>query len=262
MRASWKGNLRLGALAVPVSLYSGTQSDVPEFVRLHAKDKSPVSRTYVCQAEKAEIAYADTVRAVEHEGSYVEITDAELRGTGSAPKSIIIRQFSDPAAIEPPYYDKPYYIVPSHGGELAYTVLRDAFVRTGKVAIVTYLFYEKEHLGIVAATDGLLVLQQLRFASQIVVPSTIRTPSLPQPSPKQIDIAVEIMQRFSTPFYLRDYRNEQADHLNDLIERKAKHLPAKRPPRVTPGATPDEEILPTLQSLLASQANEHVLRAM
>jgi DNA end-binding protein Ku len=256
MKASWSGYFRVGELTVPMLLYSGTRSVSPRFVQLHANDHSPVARVYVCKKDGRELQPDEIVRAVERNGKYIEMRDVDISVAGSDDKSIIVRQFSDDHIIDPMYYEKPYYMVPGRGGEAAYTLLRQAFVRTKKIAIITFTFYEKEHIGIVSVKDGLLMLQQLRFADEIMPRTDIKTPPLPQPSPDQVDAAMQLMERYSAPFYVEDYRNDQLDQLNEIIERRANGLPLKRKPRIAPHATPAEELMPKLRALLTHNSKD------
>ncbi len=250
MRASWSGYLTIGNLAVPIRLHNAVRSIGPTFVQLHKKDHSPIARAYMCKEEGKEVPYKDIVRAAEYEGAYVELTESELKGALERSKNLTVKQFSDPQTVDPMHYEKPYYMVPGKGGELAYTLLREAFVRSKKIAIVTFTFYEKEHIGIVAPNDGVLMLQQLRFAGELVPRIDIKTPTLPQPTPDQVDVAVKLMRRYSSDFYINDYQNEQTDYLNELIARKAKGLPSKRPTHIAPRTTPEDKLIPTLRSLL------------
>jgi DNA end-binding protein Ku len=256
MKASWSGYFRVGELTVPMLLYSGTQSTSPRFVQLHDKDKSPITRVSKCKKDGEELQADDIIRAIERNGKYVELKESDVRTDSSQDKSIIVRQFSDDGVVDSVYYEKPFYMVPGKGGETAYTLLRQAFVQTKKVAITTFTFYEKEHIGIVSAMDGVLMLQQLRFADEIIPRSDINTPPLPQPSPDQVDAAVKLMERYSAPFYIEDYRNEQLDELNEIIERRAKGLPLKRKPQISPHATPEDELVPKLRALLTHASNE------
>lgn len=256
MKASWSGYLRVGELTLPIRLYSGVKSISPRFIQLHAKDKSPITRVSKCKKDGEELQPSDIIRAVEHDGKYIEVKESDVQLTTGDDKSIIVHQFSDDGAVDPVYYEKPYYMVPGKGGETAYTLLRQAFTQTKKVAITTYTLYEKEHIGIVSVADSILMLQQLRFADEIVARSEIKTPSLSQPSPDQIDAAVRLMERYSAPFYIEDYRNEQLDELNEMIDRRAKGLPLKSKQRIAPHVTPDEELVPKLRALLTHASHE------
>jgi DNA end-binding protein Ku len=261
MKASWNGYLSLGKLTLPVRLYSATRSITPHFVQLHAKDHSPIMRITKCQKENQEIDTDEIIRAVKRDGKYIEITDIDLKNARPNAQNVMVRQFSDPHAIHPMYYERPYYIVPDKGGELLYTLLREAFVRTNKVAIVDYVLYEKEHIGIISAHGGMLMLEQLRFAAEIIPRAEIETPSLPQPTPIQVDMATQLMDRYSAPFYVEDHRNEQAKAIQEMIDRKAKGLPPKRQKTVAPHTTPEAQVMDALKSLLKNQAPQHLIDA-
>jgi DNA end-binding protein Ku len=255
-KASWNGYLCVGELTIPMRLYSGTQSMSPHYIQLHADDHSPITRVTKCKQDGKVLGSHDLIKAVERDGQLVEIKDADLKATGVQDKSIIVRQFSDSGSIDAVYYEKPYYMVPGKGGEMAYTLLRQAFNKTNKVAIATFLLYEKEHIGIISTTDSVLMLQQLRFADEIVPRAQIKTPPLPQPAPEQVDAAVRLMERYSSPFYIEDYRNEQIDLVNEVIDRRSKGLPMKRKPQIAPRTTPENEIMPKMRALVTGGLSE------
>jgi len=256
MRASWSGYVRVGDVMFPVKLFSGVRSVTPQYVRLHAKDHSPIAQIITCQKDGEQLESSDIIRAVEVNGKYIEISESDIEVSGAATKNITVRQFSEPSEIDPVYYDKPYYIIPGKGGELAYTIMRQAFIRSNKVAVVTYMFYEKEHLGIIRASDGMLLLQQLRFAEELVQRRDIDTPSLPQPLPADVGIAAKLMNRYSSSFFIDDYQNEQLSGLNEIIERKAKGLPPKRQPNVASETTPEDEVVKKFEALLEGNPAE------
>jgi DNA end-binding protein Ku len=256
MRASWRGYVRIGDVMFPVKLYSGVRSVTPQYIRLHAKDHSPITQIITCQKDGEQLESSDVIRAVEVNGKYIEISETDIEVSGAANKNIAVRQFSEPSEIDPVYYDKPYYIVPGKGGELAYTIMRQAFIRSNKVAIVTYMFYEKEHLGIIRTIDGILLLQQLRFAEELVQRRDIDTPSLPQPLPADVDIAAKLMNRYSSSFFIDDYQNEQLSSLNEIIERKAKGLPPKRRSNIASETTPEDEVVKKFEALLEGNPAE------
>lgn len=250
MRASWKGYFRIGDVMMPAKLHAATRSVGPHFIQLHAVDHSPITRVTVCLQDGEELTEDDIVRAAEYDGSYVELTDKELERSTGFERNIVIRQFTDRAAIDPIYYDNPYYLAPGKGGELTYAILRRAFERTNKVAIATFLFYGRERLAVVSLQGEVIMIQVLRFYDEIVPWSDVRTPALPQPSPAQISIASQLMERYNAPFYARDYRNQQLDMIQEVIAAKAKGLPLKKRTMIAPEATPDSEVSAKMKSML------------
>ena len=250
IRASWRGYFRIGDLVVPVRLYGAARSSAPHFIQLHAEDHEPVRRVTLCAKDGEQLTEGDIVRAVEYAGAYVEVSDADVERDGSFERDIVIRQITEASEIDSIYYDTPYYLVPDEGGELAYSILRQAFEKTGKVAIATFLFYGRERLVVVSSRDGMLHLQTLRFHEEIVPRSELRAPALPQPSPAQVTVATRLLERYTMPFHAGDYRDQQADVLNDLIERKAKGLPPKKSARIPSSTTPQDEVVVRMRQML------------
>lgn len=258
MKAAWQGHIALGQLGIPVRLYSATRSSRPQFTQLHEKDSAPVERVLKCSAENKEISYKEIVRAVEYEpGRYITLTGQELERNLPGPtKTIEVKQFCDPADIEPIYYEKPYYIVPSKGGERAYALLREALARSQKVMVADYALAHREHIGAIGMHGDLLILHQLRFVSEITPRSEVKTRALPRPSPTEVNALISVIDRFSGPFYIEDYHDDYAEQVQMLIERKVKGLAPPRRERLSPHATPEEEIVSALQDTLAEDQRQ------
>jgi DNA end-binding protein Ku len=256
MRAAWKGYITIGQLGVPVRLFSATRSIRPQFNLLHEKDGSPVDRVLRCHAEDKDITIDETVRAIATDpGRYITFTTRELEQAAEEhTKSIEVKQFADVSDVNPLYYEKPFYIVPSRGGEKAYALLREAMLRTKKIAIVQFVIYNQNHIATISTHDDLLLLYQLRFSSEIIPRFEIRSPALSKPSPAEIEMLTKLIDRYSGPFYAEDYHDEQSERILALAESKTKGLPPpKKEPR-SPHATPEDELLPALRlSLEASK---------
>jgi DNA end-binding protein Ku len=252
MKAQWKGHIRLGQLGFPVRLYNATRSLRPKFRLLHDKDGSPVTQTYHCKHDGAMVGRDDLIRAIEYnDGSYVTVTDNELEQTAANKSRIIdITQFVDDGSIEPVHYERPFFIVPSKSGERAYALLREVLNRLKKMAISQFAIYGSEHVSAVGVYGDLLVLNQLRYADEILPRSEIKSPGLPKPSPKEIEALSTLVERHSGPLFIEDYHDEQAERLNELVERKAKGLPAPKIPSLEIETPQDEDLLPFLQDAL------------
>jgi DNA end-binding protein Ku len=251
-RASWQGYLALGQLGIPIRLYKATQSLQPRFVLLHEADGSPVSRSWRCEQEQRYISHSDTVRAIQTEpGQYITLTDRELEQSAVGPvKTVSVKQFCATTAIAPLYYEQPFYMVPSRGGERAYALLREALTGEQALAVCQFSLRTNEHIGALGVHGDLLMLYQLRFAAEIVPRSSLKTPSLPKPSPGELSTLTAVIQRYNSPFYIEDYHDEYSEHIRELIERKRQGLPAPRQSRPAPHATPEADITATLQQAL------------
>ncbi|HVS58124.1 MAG TPA: Ku protein [Candidatus Saccharimonadales bacterium] len=256
-RASWQGFITIGQLGVPVRLYSASRSARPRFVQLSEKDGKPVHRVLRSSVTHEEVRADEVVRAVEVEpGKFVTLTDQELEQTGTPHlKTIDVKQFCEPGDINPIYYEKPYYITPGAGGERAYALLREALVRSDKLAITQFVIMSKEHIGALGVAGDLLVLHQLRFADEIVPRSDIKTRPLPKSNPSEVEALQRLIDRFSAPFYVNDYHDEHAEYVQQLVERKAKGLPMPRREKPSPQATPDDQIQAAITRMLDPSQN-------
>lgn len=255
-RATWRGSFRLGNLIMPVKLFAATKPTDPDFTLVHQSDMAPVKRQSVCSVDGKVLKADEIARAIEHNGTYVDITSIDVP-LSHVERDIIVRQFATPSHVHSLYYDKPYYLAPELGGEMAYAILRNALKKANKIAVVTYSTYGKAHLGIIGPSDGIMILQQLKYATELMPRRDIKIPSLPQPSPAQIDLAVNLIEKYTTDFYLDDYRNEQLDSLVELIEQAKKGIAIARPKDIAPEVTPENKLTSTLRHLL--EGNEKKL---
>jgi DNA end-binding protein Ku len=83
-------------------------------------------------------------------------------------------RFVDRDEIDSRYFEKPYYLLPDgDDADEGYTVLRDAFAKTKKVAIGQIIMHGREHLvGITAHTKGLMLVI-LRYPDELRKPERL-----------------------------------------------------------------------------------------
>ena len=106
-----------------------------------------------------EVPEEEIIKGYEHtKGHHVLIKPEELDELKlEAKHTIDMARFVDRDEIDSRYFEKPYYLLPD-GDEAdeGYTVLRDAFAKTKKVAIGQLIMHGREHLvGITAHKKGL-----------------------------------------------------------------------------------------------------------
>ena len=88
------------------------------------------------ECDGREVKQEDIVKGFEYEdGKYVIFEEKDFEKIKTKKdKNITIEQFVEVAEVDPIYYDKPYYVVPT-GAEKAYAVLLAAMEQSGKAAI-------------------------------------------------------------------------------------------------------------------------------
>src|SRR4029077_6535107 len=111
-----------------------------------------------------------------------------------AKHTIDMVRFVDLDEIDSRYFEKPYYLLPD-GDEAdeVYTVLRDAFAKTKKVAIGQLIMHGREHLvGITAHKKGLILLI-LRYQDELRKPDSYFDKIDATPKADAIQLAVELI---------------------------------------------------------------------
>ena len=165
----WKGSISFGLLNIPVSLQTAEQTKELHFHMLDSKDFAPIKYRKVNANTSKEVPYDRIVKGFEYEpDQYVVLNKADF--TNANPKAtqmIEIEDFVLLDEIDTMLFEKPYYIVPQKSGEKGYFLLRDALMKTKKVAIGKIVIRTKQHLAAVIARGDYLILEILRFAHEV-----------------------------------------------------------------------------------------------
>ena len=130
----WKGHISFGLVNIPVALHPAETREELDFTLLDEKDRSPIGHRKVNKRTGEEVPRERITRGFEHaKGRYVIVTDNDLRRASPArTQRIDVLSFTDPGAVDPIYYDHPYYLAPIAKNEKGYALLREALRRTGK----------------------------------------------------------------------------------------------------------------------------------
>jgi hypothetical protein len=127
----------------------------------------------------------------------------DLRNTRSCVKSIgiEIQEFVAESEIPSLYFEKPYYLEPDKGAGKAYALLREALVKSGKVGIAQFVMRNRESLCVLKPQGPGLILNALRFASEIRSMEELSLPSQEKLSPsdpaESADVRLEGKSKFA-----------------------------------------------------------------
>ncbi|MGQ0644991.1 MAG: non-homologous end joining protein Ku [Elusimicrobiota bacterium] len=241
MRALWTGSIGFGLVNIPVRLYTAIEPQSLDLDMLHKKDLSPVRFARVCREDGREVPWEDIVKGYQvRKGDYIVLNEedfkkADARKTGS----IEILQFCREQEIETHYFEKPYYLEPEKGGQRAYALLREALRRSGKAGVAKFVLRNREHLAVLKPEDDVLVLNTLRFQSEIRAPD-LNLPARAPAKGKELDMALKLIEQLTEPFRPEDYRDTYTDKLKKIIEEKSKgRTPAAKGEEPAPTRVPD-----------------------
>lgn len=222
-RALWKGAISFGLIHVPVELYSATRERrVP--LRLVSPEGHPLRHRLYDPETGREFTPETALRGYEAgPGRQVLLRDDELDAIRPDPDRgpvVEITEFVDLDDIDPLLLHRPLYAVPEPSGVPAYRLLVKAMDRARRVAIVRFVMRRKQHLGALRVAGDALHLYLLRYADEVVPFETVGEAPATRVDPRQLDVAVELVDAMTATFHPERYRDEYRERLEALVRRK------------------------------------------
>ena len=250
--AIWKGALTFGLVNIPVELRSAVRADHVSFRLLHAADLTPVKFERVSQKTGKPVPWSEIVKGYEYaKGKYVVLTDEDFKSAAlESSKTIDILDFVQADEIDPRYFETPYYLVPSKGGEKAYALLREAIRNAGAVGIGKIILRQSQHLAGVKVVGDALVLEIMRFANELVDPADYSFPDASLVRPQELVMAEQLVANLAEPFDPAKYTDEYRANLMKVIRAKMKGR--KIPVAEEPQEEGDVKVLDLMARLEAS----------
>jgi DNA end-binding protein Ku len=192
----------------------------------------------------------DIVRGFEIEkGQYVEIGDEDLdRLDIELTHSIDICDFVALEEIDPIYYRKAYYLLPSQGAEKPYRLLARALAETGKVGVAKVVIRNKQHLACLRTYDDYLLLETMYYPDEIRNPASLDGDiGAARLQKAEVEMAKSLVENLSEPFKPEKYDDTYRKELLGLIRAKAK---GKKLPE--PEAEEESEVVDLMTALRES----------
>ena len=154
--------------------------------------------------------------------------------------------------IDPRYFETPYYLVPSKGGEKPYALLREAIRQTGSVGIGKIIMRQTQHLVGVKVVGEALVLEIMRFANELVDAREFDFPRREAVRPQELQMAEQLVENLAEPFDPTRYTDEYRANLMKIIKAKMKGKKVKL--EEPEGEARDSDVLDLMSRLRASLA--------
>lgn len=220
MAYSYKGSLSFGLVYIPVTLHNTIKNNDVGFNMIDKKTMSRVKYKKTCaDCDGREVKQEDIVKGFEYEdGKYVVFEDKDFEKIKSKKdKNITIEKFVELSEVDPLYFDKPYYVVPT-GAEKAFAVLVTAMEEEGKAAVAKTVLGTKETLILIRAKDGQMLLNTLFFEEEVT-----KNPAKSvneKGNAAELKMAKAIIEGMTGKFNPEDYRDEYRQKVQAAIERK------------------------------------------
>lgn len=255
MRAIWTGSISFSLINIPVKLYSASESRGGiELNMVRKSDMSPISYKKVAKKDDREVTFGEIIKAYEYQpGEYIEISEEDFKNaTAEKSKTIDIAEFADERELDVRYFEKPYYLEPDRGADKSYALLREALARSGKIAIARFVLRNREHLAAIKPVGRALVLNQMRFPSDIRTPGGLKLPDDKAAEPKEVEMALKLVDQLTEPFIPEDFHDTYTQELEKIIDAKIKGKKPKVQGKVK-AKTETSDLMEALKASLEKQ---------
>ena len=222
-RPFWSGTITFGLVSVPVNLFPANRG-ARMSLRMLGPTGKPLARRYYSEKSGRDLDAESIVRGYEiKKGRFVDMTDEELeRRAPERSRDIALSRFVDEGSIPRAYFERGYFLTPA-GSARAYHLLAQTMERTRKAGIATFVMRGKEYLIAITAENGILRAETMRFQDEIRSPEDIGLPRRQKPSPATLRSFERIIsQRARASLPTKELRDEDAENLKKLIQRKRK----------------------------------------
>ena len=253
-RSVWRGAISFGLIYVPIEMYSASKEHALNLHFLDSRDFSPVGYERINKSTGKSVDWQHIVKGYEFEkGQYVALSDADFKHANlKASETIDISSFTEAADIAPVYYQTPYYLQPSKGGEKVYALLAGALQASRKVAVATFVMRGRQHLCVITPAAGSLMLITLRFADEIlpaVKPAAANSKSV-KPKEAEIAMARKLVEEMSAKWNPREfhdtYREDLMRRIREKIQKNETHVLGAEPRKA---ARPKADVIDLMDAL-------------
>ena len=242
-RAIWKGAISFGLVHVPVALYPASEESGIDFDWLDKRTMDPVGYRRVNKRTGKEIEGEDIVKGIKQEdGDYVLLSEDEIKAAYPvSTQTIAIETFVKAAEISFPHLERPYYTAPIGKGDKVYALLREAMREAGVIGIARVVMHTKENLAALIPDGEVLMLNTIRWASEIRPRGELNLPATGKGKLKEgeLKMARQLIADMTTPWKADAYVDEFTEAIHALAARRVK---AGKTEKVT--SLEDEAALP------------------
>src|SRR3989344_3890355 len=252
MKPIWSGGISFGLIYIPVNLYTATEPLELNLDLLSKQDLSPIRYARIDTKTGKEVAWKDVVKGFRFEkGDYVLLEEADFeKAAMERSKTISIECFVQEAEIDAKYYEKPYYLEPEESAQKTYALLVDALSKSGKVGVAEFIFKNREHLCTLQPEGDVLILNQMRYQSEIRELKELKIPKSTESKENELKLALQLIDTMTEKFDPADFKDDYIGALKKLIEAKAKHKTFKVAAAAPPTPTEVSDLLAALEKSL------------
>jgi DNA end-binding protein Ku len=222
MRAIWKGAVSFGLVNVPVRVFAATQEHDIRFHQVHRADGGRIKMKRVCQVCGEEVPWDQLAKGFESaDGRQVMLEDddfASLPLTSS--REIDVLEFVPADQVDPMLFDKSYFLEPEARTVKPYVLLREALVKTDRMAVVKLAMRQRETLAVLRVRDDVIVLQTMLWPDEVRVAEFDVLAEEVEVRDAELTMAMSLVESLAADFVPDSYEDAYATAVAELVESK------------------------------------------
>ncbi len=231
-RPVWKGQIRLSLVAIPVELYSASNTGARlSFRQIHGPSGKPVKYEKVVPGI-GPVDSDEILKGFEYEkNDFVLLEDEEIDAVKlETRKTLELVQFVGGCEIDPIYFDKSYYVVPQDElAEDAFRVVRDALRSTERVGLGQIAMRGREYICALKPCGTGLLLETLHYEDEIRKSDPFFSGISKTRAEKDLlDVATQLIERKTAPFEAEKFKDHYTQALRALVDKKLKSKGRKK----------------------------------
>ncbi len=232
-RPFWSGQLQISLVSFGINLIPATEAKSE--IRFHQIDRRTGERIRhqkVSSEDEEPVEKGDIVKGYEYsKGEYIQLEPSEIEQLRIASRhTIALEQFVSVEALDPAYYEKPYFVLPENAAQgEAFAVVREALEETKRAGLGKIALGGRERLvAVTAPKDPKLcgmMAYTLRFSEELRNAAEyfedIKTHKVDR---DQLSLARELIKKKSSKFEPEKFTDNYEAALRELIDAKLKHV--------------------------------------
>ena len=239
-RAIWKGVIKIAEIVCPVAMYAAASQF--ERISLHMVNRSTgnrLKRLYVDEKTDKPVEHNDQVKGYEtSDGQYVVLEPDEIAAAvPNSDKALTVDRFIACSKIEPTYFDKPYYLLPTTDiSNETFVLIREALRQRKAAAIAHAVLFRRLRPVLIRAHHDGLIATTLNFDYEVrSAADAFKGVKKSKIEPEMLDLAKHILKTKAGEFDPSKFDDRYEEALADLVQAKinGKKIVPLRPPKPT-----------------------------
>ena len=224
--AIWKGAISFGLVHVPVTLYSASQDVSIDFDWIDKRTLDPVGYKRINKVSGKDIEKENVIKGIKQDNDeYIIISEDEIKAAyPKKTQTIEIESFVKASEINFMYLEQPYFLEPGGKADKVYALLREAMKESDVIGIARVILHTKEHLAALIPNEAGLVLNTIRWATEVRSNSELKLPADGKKDlkPSELKMANQLISDMTNKWKPEDYQDAFGKSIQALVDKKLK----------------------------------------